>query len=154
MRNTIIALTLVSLLGACGSVQNELATAVRELEPKETPVDEGTREVSVPALEERQQDDHFLARIQKLTEENMALRESKNKLEEEVASCRKTVKTARGSEGELAQDNERLQGLLADATARERKLEENLLRIRLENVRLKQALNEAHIRELRGGASK
>ncbi|MCA9320706.1 MAG: hypothetical protein KDB53_08230 [Planctomycetes bacterium] len=148
----LVAVAAISLVVSCSSVKDELGGTF-DLDIQEAPqAGRNPKTVAPPQLEERSQDDHFLARIEKLTEEVEQLRGEKAAAEEAAKKAAGQAMTARSREGTLAEENLRLQTLLVGASELEKKQQEELLRLRLENVRLKQQLNEARIRELRAGA--
>ncbi len=141
---------LLCVAAGCGSVERELNRTFGDTVGRQRPDEERPASLTVPDLETRDTEDHFLARIQQLTAEVQTLRAEKEKAEKEALDAKKGVVTARNREEALAQENQQLQSLLRDAERREKDLTQKLLSIRLENLRLKQKLNEARIRELQG----
>ncbi len=150
-RFQVLGMTLLLGFGAsCGSVEHELNRTFGDTARRGRPDEERPASLTVPDLERRDTEDHFLARIQQLTAEVQTLRAEKEKVELEARNAKKGAASARNREEALAQENQQLQNLLRDAEQHEKDLTQKLLAIRLENLRLKQKLNEARIRELQG----
>ncbi|HGY90620.1 MAG TPA: hypothetical protein ENK43_05545 [Planctomycetes bacterium] len=150
-RFQVLGMSLLLCVGAsCGSVEKELNRTFGDTVGRSRPNEERPASVTIPDLEKRDTEDHFLARIQQLTAEVQTLRAEKEKAEKEAHAARQGAASAQNREEALAQENQQLQNLLRDAERHEKDLTQKLLAIRLENLRLKQKLNEARIRELQG----
>ena len=143
----------LAILGAgCQSVTHDLTKEVTaDATPAMEPGPE-QRDLSVPTLEERREGDQFLSRIAALNQQIKELQELNLKIEKDTSSSRTELAMSREREAKLAEENGRLQTLLGESTDRERDLREEILRVRLENVRLKQEINRAKMRELQAGA--
>lgn len=145
---------IVSILGGCSSGSMEAAKRDLELDLRPKPQPEQPQDVSTPDLDERDEDHQFLSRINALSAEV-------NRCQEQLASARgereealMTARSARENETRLAEYNEQLQQLLDDTQSRERELQDQLLRARLEIVQLKKDIQLRKIRELTESSQK
>lgn len=151
MRNLTTAplLVLAVLLGS-GCTSSSLEAARRDVEFDLRPQAELAKESSVatPDLDERDDDKQFLSRINTLSAQVNEYQERLAMASEEREEAVTGARAARENEAKLAEYNEELQQLLDDTRTRERELQDELLRARLEIVQLKKDIQLRRIREL------
>ena len=140
--------TLLVVGGGCTS--SSLEAARRDVEFDLRPAAKLTKESSVatPDLDERDDDKQFLSRINTLSAQVNEYQERLAVASEEREEAVTGARAARENEAKLAEYNEELQQLLDDTRNRERELQDELLRARLEIVQLKKDIQLRRIREL------
>ena len=138
----------VLLLGGCSSLEQ----GVRETfgRPGEAPPAESTpdRDVSVPDLDERRQDEQFLSRIDQLERDLFVAKKDLKTTGAERDKARSEARAARVSEVKIATEYQQMEVLLRNAQDGERHLHAKLLRARIETVRAQQDLHRHKIRDL------
>ena len=157
--STLSKLSLVTLglflLGGCQSVQNDLEKEIyREGKPRREVSKATEAEVQIPDLDKRKEDTQYLSKIDRLKNKVFELTSKLKAAEEERIAAVKIRDDAQMSQSQLADLIEQLEGSLASASDREKKLKERLIRSELESVRYQQMLANLKIQQLTEGANK
>lgn len=98
--------------------------------------------------DERDPNGNFLELLEQKQSEIEDLRTKLSGLEERAAASEGESAKAREAEAKAHSEVERMQGLLQDSLARERNLEEQVLKARIESVRAEKELYRARIASL------
>lgn len=114
-------------------------------EPEPTVADAPVQQTVVPERDRRSDDDNVLALLDQKTQENQELRRENTSLRKDVDTAKTAAVSAAERESRLVKDVERLESLLKEATEKRRELEDQLLRSRIETVRVERELYRAQI---------
>ena len=155
-RNSRILYALASLflISACQTMREVESTLVADGRPPvaQAEPDSGARDVAVPDLDMRREDEASLSQVDRLQRENRELAGRIAGAERDRQTAIEERDRAVTSERELVSQNMDYQDLLKAGTEREESLKAQLLHAQIENVRLKQELANQRIRELSAGA--
>ncbi|MCB9833551.1 MAG: hypothetical protein H6807_13865 [Planctomycetes bacterium] len=142
----------LTLTGACSTVHEVEDALIEDRRPPVETVDNETRGVTVPDLDERKEDEASLSQVDRLQREIRRLGQALAMAEKERDDSVGERNRALEAERELVQQNIDYQELLKICKANEDKLKSQVLQAQIENVRLKQELANQRIRELSAGA--